>query len=386
MSCISLPTAAGTVEKYRLTGTCPYPASAPPSSSRAVFAAVHVVAEPLSARAGEGPAGLDWEATLAFRHHLWDLGLGVAEAMDTAQRGMGLDWETARELVERTAKEARARGTLVCAGAQTDQLPTGAAQSLSQVIDAYRAQCEVVESAGAVVVLMASRELCRLARGPEDYALVYSAVLEDLSRPAILHWLGDAFDPALAGYWGAAGYDEASASCVAIIKANKAKVDGIKCSLLDQGKEVDLRRRLPPGVRMYTGDDFDYPTTIAGDACGHSDALLGAFDFAAPAAAWSLQALDAGDEPEFHRRLAPTVPLARHVFSAPTFYYKTGVVFLAYLNGFQSHFRMLGGLESGRSVLHLAHCLRLADSAGLLRDPELAVHRMRNVLSLAGID
>jgi hypothetical protein len=236
------------------------------------------------------------------------------------------------------------------------------------------------------VVVMASRELCRIARGPDDYATVYTAVLSQLRHPAILHWLGEAFDPALTGYWGAASYEAAADSCLEIIEANRSKVDGIKCSLLDQDKEIDLRRRLPAGVRMYTGDDFDYPTTIAGDGAHHSDALLGAFDFAAPAAAWSLEALDNGDVAEFRRRMEPTLPLSRLVFSPPTWFYKTGVVFLAYLAGYQSHFRMIGGLESGRSVPHLVGCFRLADEAGLLPDGDLAVTRMRHVLALAGVD
>lgn len=380
-----LPSSEGALIPYSLVGSSPYPTSAPPARSRVCFAAVHVVAEPLSAHAGAQPAELDWDATLRFRHHIWDLGLGVAEAMDTAQRGMGLDWATAAELIRRTAAEARGRRALVCAGAQTDHLVPGSASSLEDVVRAYLDQCMSVESSGAVVAVMASRELSRLAKGPDDYAFVYGEVLANLERPAILHWLGEAFDPALSGYWGGDDFESSAAAFLDIVKANAAKVDGVKCSLLDQAKEVELRRQLPPGVRMYTGDDFDYPTVMAGDGSHHSDALLGAFDFAAPAAAWSLAALDDGDPAAFRERLDPTVPLSRHVFSAPTWCYKTGVVFLAYLNGFQSHFRMVGGLESARSLTHLAQCFRLADRAGLLVDPELATARMRDLLALGGV-
>jgi Protein of unknown function (DUF993) len=383
---LRLPAAGGGLEPYELKGGPKYPERVAPARSRVVFAAAHVVADPLADVTPHGPQAIDWDATLAFRHHLWDLGLGVAEAMDTAQRGMGLDWPLAAELIRRTSAEAAARGGAVLAGAQTDQLSPGSAKNLEQVVDAYCEQCAVVEDAGARAVLMASRELCRIARGPDDYAYVYGAVLSQLRRPAVLHWLGDVFDRALTGYWGATTYAAAAESCLAIVKANPAKVDGVKCSLLDQSKEIDLRLRLPSGVHMYTGDDFDYPTTIAGDGRRFSDALLGAFDFAAPAAAWSFEALDKGDVAEFRRRMGPTLPLSRLVFSPPTWFYKTGVVFLAYLAGHQSHFKMIGGLESGRSVVHLAGCFRLADRAGLLPDGELAVGRMRHVLAVAGVE
>ncbi len=382
---LKLPVPGGGLEPYLPRGGTPYPSSSAPATSRKVYAAAHVVADPAADTSPGGPQALDWETTLAFRHRLWDLGLGVAEAMDTAQRGMGLDWPLAAELVRRAGAEARARGASLVAGAQTDHLPAGATPGLREVTEAYLYQCEVVEDAGAQVVLMASRELCRAARGADDYAQVYGEVLRQLRRPAVLHWLGDMFDPALRGYWGSAGFAEAADCLLGVIADNVTMVEGVKCSLLDQHKEVDLRRRLPPGVRMYTGDDFDYPTTMAGDGEHHSDALLGAFDFAAPAAAWALQALDQGSTAEFTRRLAPTLPLSRHVFSTPTYYYKTGVVFLAYLGGAQDHFRMVGGLESGRSVTHLAQCYRLADQAGLLPDLELAAARMQLVLSLGGM-
>lgn len=358
-----------------------YPTSAAPPRSRIAFAAVHVVADPL-ADAGPERAALDWDATIAFRRHVWSLGLGVAEAMDTAQRGMGLDWSASRELIRRTAEAAE--GPLVC-GAQTDQLVPGRARSLDEVATAYEEQCETIESFGAGVVLMASRELCRLARGPEDYAEVYSRVLGGLRRPAILHWLGAAFDPRLAGYWGDDDLDGATEACLSLIAANAGRIAGVKISLLDQRREVAIRRRLPDGIHLYTGDDFDYPTTIAGDGERHSDALLGAFDMIAPAAAAALAVLDAGDVDGFHRILARSLPLSRHVFAAPTWAYKTGVVFLAYLNGHQDHFRMVGGIEGARSLVHLARLFVLADEADLLSDPELAAARMRPLLTLGGV-
>lgn len=388
---IMLPTNEGRMRPYRLFGC---PAAAPPSGaprSRIGYAAAHVVADPLADVEPGEPARLDWEATLAFRRHLWSLGLGVAEAMDTAQRGAGLDWAAARELIARSAAEAAACGGRFAAGAGTDHLPVPSAPAavpgdLAAVRAAYEEQCAFVEGHGARVVLMASRALCAVARGPEDYAAVYGAVLSGLRRPAILHWLGEAFDPALAGYWGSADPDRAADHCLAIIRDNAAHVDGIKISLLDASLEVRLRRRLPPGVRMYTGDDFHYPELIAGDDAGHSDALLGIFDAISPAAAAALHALDGGDREAYDRALAPTVPLSRHIFRAPTHRYKTGIVFLAYLAGHQAHFRMVGGQESARSLPHLAECFRLADAAGLLPDPERAVARMRRVLALAGLD
>jgi hypothetical protein len=382
MPSLLLPRADRGLEAYSpRSDASRYPASAPPARSRIAFAAAHVVCDPL-AEGGPERAALDWEATIAFRRHLGSLGLGVAEAMDTAQRGMGLDWTASRELIRRSA--AAAEGPLVC-GAQTDQLEPGAARSLDDVAAAYEEQCELIEAAGAGVVLMASRELCRLARGPEDYEEVYSRVLAGLRRPAILHWLGAVFDPQLAGYWGDADLDGATEVCLALIAANAPKIQGIKISLLDQRREVAMRRRLPEGVHLYTGDDFDYPTTIAGDGEHHSDALLGAFDMIAPAAAAALAALDGGDQAGFHRILERSLPLSRHVFEAPTWAYKTGVVLLAYLNGHQDHFRMVGGMEGARSLLHMSRLFVLADEADLLRDPELATERMRLVLALGGV-
>jgi Protein of unknown function (DUF993) len=337
----------------------------PPSSTRVAFAAAHVVADP--------DAGVDWEATLAFRRHLWEHGLGVAEAMDTAQRGMGLDWPDARELIRRTAAEGGGR---LAAGAATDHTQPA---TLDDVRAAYEHQCELVEGEGAQVIVMASRALAELATSADDYREVYGAVLNQLERPAILHWLGEMFDPALARYWNPAhpeDLDEATDVVIDIVTAHRDKIDGVKVSLLDADREVDIRRRLPEGVRLYTGDDFNYPELIAGG----SDALLGIFDAIAPAAAAALHALDRGDRAEYDRILEPTVPLARRLFEAPTFNYKAGIVFLAWLNGHQEHFKLLGGLETARSVEHLADVLVLADRAGLLRDPELAVARARQVL------
>jgi hypothetical protein len=381
---LQLPRAGGGIEPYTPGEPGVFEARATPAQSRVALAAAHVVADPLACEPG-GPAVLDWEATLAFRRHLWAHGLGVAEAMDTAQRGMGLDWDAARELIRRSAAEARACGGRIAAGVATDNATP---RSLREIRAAYEQQCEFVEGEGAQAVVMASRALAAVARSADDYREIYDVVLSGLERPAILHWLGDMFDPALAGYWNPAhptDLDEAADVLLDIIAAHVDRVDGVKVSLLDADREVALRRRLPDGVRLYSGDDFNYPTLIAGDEHGHSDALLGAFDAIAPAAGAALHALDAGDRAAYDRILEPTVPLARKLFEAPTFNYKTGIVFLAFLNGHQEHFRMVGGLESARSIVHLAELFVLADRAGLLRDPALAVVRMRHVLALAGI-
>jgi hypothetical protein len=376
---LRLPRAGGRLEPYTPGEPTVFPARGEPARSRVAFAAAHVVADPL----GE-PGALDWEATLAFRRHLWAHGLAVAEAMDTAQRGMGLGWKIANELIRRAAAEAPA-GRLA-AGAGTDHAQP---RRVADVRAAYEEQCELVEDAGAQAIVMASRALAALASGPDDYREVYGVVLSGLRRPAILHWLGDMFDPALRGYWNPAhpeDLDEAAEVFLDIVRANADKVEGVKVSLLDAEREVALRRQLPEGVRLYTGDDFNYPELIAGDEHGHSDALLGVFDAIAPAAGAALHALDAGDRAAYDRLLEPTVPLARKLFEPPTFHYKTGIVFLAFLGGHQDHFRMVGGLESARSITHLADLFVLADRAGLLRDPALAVARMRHVLALAGIE
>ncbi len=385
---IRLPLFDGSVAPHTLREPVVWPAPVGPIRSRVAYAAAHVVSDPLAGGDPLGGAQLDWDATLEYRRHLWSLGLGVAEAMDTAQRGMGLDWTAARELIRRSLAAARATGGgggIVC-GAGTDQLASADAVTLADVERAYEEQVGFVEGQGGRVALMASRALARAARGPDDYARVYGTVLRQVSRPVILHWLGDMFDPQLAGYWGTRDVDQAMDACLAIICEHRAKIEGIKISLLDVEREVALRRRLPGGVRMYTGDDFNYERLILGDARGYSDALLGIFDAIAPAASAALQALDRDDVPRYRAALEPTMPLARHIFAAPTHAYKTGIVFLAYLNGHQPHFRMIGGAESWRSIPHLAEVFRLADAAGLLVDQDRAVERMRRVLALAGVD
>ena len=384
MPTLQLPDGNGDLFTHPLSGRGPAPTTGTPLTSRVVYAAAHVVADPLGDNTPGAPAQLDWDATLAFRHHLWSHGLGVADAMDTAQRGMGLDWETTQELVRRSGAEAQAVGGRLVCGASTDQLPPGPA-SLDQIVAAYVEQCQLVEGAGGTVVLMASRQLAASARTPEDYADVYGRVLAEVSGRVVLHWLGPMFDPALAGYWGALDLDEATDVFLQLIKEHAGKVDGIKVSLLDAQREIALRRALPDGVRCYTGDDFHYPELIRGDDVGHSDALLGIFDGIAPVAAAALRSLDVGDTDGYDRLLAPTVPLSRHVFRTPTYHYKTGIVFLAWLAGHQDHFVMVGGMQSARSVPHLARLLVLADGAGLLPDADRAAARMRRLLDLAGV-
>jgi Protein of unknown function (DUF993) len=312
-------------------------------------------------------------------------GLSIAEAMDTAQRGTGLGWETSQALIRRSLAEARAEGGEIACGAGTDHLEPSEGITLQDVKSAYEEQCAFVEDEGGRVILMASRALAAYAESPDDYAEVYGAVLSQVSSPVIIHWLGEMFDPALSGYWGHRALDAATEVCLSIIHDHAEKVDGVKVSLLDAGREVEMRRRLPEGVRMYTGDDFNYPDLIQGDDQGFSHALLGIFDAIAPAASAALHALDAGDTDRYEEILAPTVALSRHIFKSPTRYYKTGVVFLAYLGGHQDHFRMVGGQESARSVVHLAELFVLADRTGLLPDPELSSERMRRVLAVAGV-
>jgi hypothetical protein len=384
---LKLPTAGGGIENYRLAASRTFPARLQGTLNRVAFSAAHVVADP---RADVDPwltAAIDWDRTIAFREHVWDLGLGVAEAMDTAQRGMGLDWPTSLELIRRSVAASKARGNaLVFSGAGTDHLAPEDAKSLDDVIRAYEEQIAAVEKAGGRIILMASRALARIGRNPDDYARVYHRVLSQVREPVIIHWLGDMFDPALANYWGAASLDAAMDVAVGVINGNAAKVDGVKISLLDKQREIDMRRRLDKNVRMYTGDDFNYAELIAGDHDGFSHALLGIFDAIAPAASYALSRLAAGDVAGFHDVLGPTVPLSRHIFKAPTRFYKTGIVFMAYLNGHQDHFTMVGGQESTRSTLHLAELFRLADRAGLLANPELATRRMKATLALRGIE
>ncbi|WP_322101781.1 dihydrodipicolinate synthase family protein [Paraburkholderia sp. J41] len=382
---IKLPTAAGTLETYRVQGT-PLDARAPARPfNRIAYSAAHVVADPL--RAGELNAvpAIDWERTLEYRRYLLQQGLGIAEAMDTAQRGMGLPWSSALELITRTVEGTRdIPGALIASGVGTDHVAPASVTNCDQMIRAYAEQLEAVQRVGGRVILMASRALARVARSPDDYRRVYREVLAMCDQPVILHWLGEMFDPELEGYWGATDYQSAAQVCLEVIGASADRIDGIKISLLDDAKEIAFRRRLPPGVKMYTGDDFNYPALIAGDEVGYSHALLGIFDAIAPAASQALAAL-AGDDPEtFNALLAPTVPLSRHIFRAPTQYYKTGVVFLAYLNGFQDHFFMPGGHHGMRPPVYLADVFRLADQARLLRDPADAIERVRKVMAPLG--
>jgi len=389
---INLPTDAGRLATFVLSEPRAFPGKAKAAFNRVAFSAAHVVAD---ARAGADPwidCALDWEQTLACREHLWGLGLGVAEAMDTAQRGMGLDWPTSLELIRRSVATARAwearegRPALIFSGCGTDHLDPAAVRSVDEVIRAYEEQMAAIEKAGGRLIVMASRALARVAKSPADYERVYDRVLSQAREPVMIHWLGEMFDPALAGYWGSADHMAAMETALGIIDAHAAKVDGVKISLLDMDKEIAMRRRLAPGVRMYTGDDFNYAELIAGDSQGHSDALLGIFDAIAPAASAALAALSAGDRARFDAILEPTVPLSRHIFRAPTRFYKTGVVFMAWLNGLQDHFVMVGGQQSARSLLHLAELFRLADRAGLLGDPALACRRMGHVLALHGVE
>ena len=384
---LKLPNADGSVQSYRLAASRSFPAKLEGRLNRVAFSAAHVVSDPRADVDRWLSAAIDWDRTIAFREHIWDLGLGVAEAMDTAQRGMGLDWPTSLELIQRSVRAAKARGdALVFSGAGTDHLAPEDAKTLDDVIRAYEEQVAAVEKAGGRIILMASRALAKIARAAEDYAKVYDRVLSQVTEPVIIHWLGDMFDPALANYWGTPDLDRAMDVALGVIKANAAKVDGVKISLLDKQREIDMRRRLDKRVKMYTGDDFNYAELIAGDDKGYSHALLGIFDAIAPAASYALSRLAASDAQGFHDVLGPTVPLSRHIFKAPTRFYKTGIVFMAYLNGHQDHFIMVGGQESTRSTLHLAELFRLADQAGLLANPELATRRMKAVLAVHGIE
>ena len=351
----------------------------PPPVSRRVYAAAHVAS--VARASGDGGDLIDWGATLKFREYLWAHGFAVAEAMDTAQRGMGLSWGLARELIASTAERAAARRAaggfagLAC-GAGTDHLAANAGHSLPAITDAYTAQLDYVQSAGSQVILMASRALAAAAAGPRDYLQVYGALLKQAAQPVILHWLGEAFDPALRGYWGGGDFETAAGCVLDLVEQAGDKIDGIKLSVLDAGKEVALRRRLPSGIRLYTGDDFGYADLIKGDDAGHSDALLGAFAAVTAPAAAALHALDAGDLAGYDAAIGPTVPLSRHLFEAPTYYYKAGVAFLAWLNGLQPRFSMLDGLERRRPAAHLVKAFELAAAAGALTDPDLAVTRM----------
>ncbi|MGC5616282.1 dihydrodipicolinate synthase family protein [Georgenia sp. Z1491] len=388
---VALPAADGTVTEHRLAAARDWGRPSAPFTSRVAYAAAHVVPAVGADSTPGSPAVLDWDATLGFRHHLWSHGLGVAEAMDTAQRGMGLDWPAAAELIRRSTAEARSVGAVIACGAGTDEVsPASLADAdhdsaLRTVTDAYRGQLAVVGEAGARPILMASRALAATARDADDYRSVYSTLLTESSTPVILHWLGEAFDPQLAGYWGHDDPYAAAEVVLTLVAEHASRVDGIKISLLDADLEVRVRERLPAGVRMYTGDDYNYPDLVVGDERGHSDALLGVFAAIAPAASHALSALDAGDPSRAHETLAATQALGRHLFAAPTYYYKTGVAFLAWLGGHQPGFQMVGGLQSGRSAPHLVELFRLADTAGLLTDPDLAAHRMGRFLEVTGL-
>jgi len=380
---IDLPETDGRTVPYRLSGVPVVGSSAP--FNRVAYAAAHVVADPLRmANPWDDPV-VDWESTLAFRRHLWSLGFKIAEAMDTSQRGMGFDWDSAKELIRRSTAEAKTvDGADLASGAGTDQLAPGTA-TLDDVITAYEEQFGFIEGEGGRAIMMASRALAKAARGPDDYERVYDRILSQASGKVILHWLGDMFDPALEGYWGTDAFEPALDTVCRIIERHKSKIEGIKISLLDAGKEIALRDRLPDGVLMFTGDDFNYAELIAGDGKRHSHALLGIFDAIAPVANAALGRLAAGDTAGFHALMEPTVPLSRAIFEAPTSYYKAGIVFLAWLNGHQDHFVMVGGMQSARSIGHYARVFRLADQAGLLRDPDLAVARMRALCVTAGV-
>ncbi|HSV53601.1 MAG TPA: dihydrodipicolinate synthase family protein [Burkholderiaceae bacterium] len=389
---LQLPSADGKLDTYTLRGTQPVRPAASVKFNRIAYSAAHVVADPFAAIDPWLQCAVDWDATIAYRQRLWSLGLGVAEAMDTAQRGMGLDWPTSLELIRRSLDAAKDHpGALVASGCGTDHLVLDDVKSVDEVIRGYEEQMQAIEKLGGKLIVMASRALARVAKSPADYERVYDRILSQARQPVVLHWLGDMFDPALAGYWGTKDVDAAMNTALGIIAAHADKVDGIKISLLDKDKEIAMRRRLAPGVRMYTGDDFNYAELIAGDSFGSepthgkSDALLGIFDAIAPAASAALGALAQGDAEKFHAILGPTVPLSRHIFAAPTRFYKTGVVFMAWLNGHQKHFTMVGGQQSTRSLQHFAELFRLADAANLLEQPELAVRRMKTLLALHGI-
>ena len=387
MLSIHLPTPQGIMTNYPLVTTEERPTVITPAFNRIAYAAAHVVIDPQHQGADwlNNPR-IDWDSTLAYRHHLWRLGFNIAEAMDTAQRGMGVSWEIAKELIIRSLQEAQTvPGADLAAGVGTDQLEAAHATTLEQVIAAYEEQMELVEQHNGKIILMASRALAKVAKTPQDYLAVYNRLLEQSQDKIILHWLGEMFDPALAGYWGSTDFAAAADTVLEIIANNVDKVEGIKISLLSKEKEVAFRKRLPSQVKMYTGDDFNYPELIAGEDGHYSHALLGIFDAIAPVAAAALNELALGNSGEYYRLMNPTVALSREIFKAPTQYYKAGIVFLAWLNGHQSHFSMAGGMQAAREISHYAEIFRLADQAGLLQDPQLATRRMKNLLTIYGL-
>lgn len=387
MTSVFLPRQDGSLEEYRLRGEPITRPGAAPTFNRIAYAAAHVVSDPLRDSDPWGNPAIDWEATMAFRHHLWGLGFRIAEAMDTAQRGMGLTWAAAQELIRRSLAEARSvPGADLACGAGTDHLSPADARSIDDVIAAYEEQVGFVEAEGGRAIMMASRALARVARSPDDYRRVYGRILSQTRDKVVLHWLGDMFDPQLKGYWGSENFSQALETVLAIIGENSAKVEGIKISLLDNAKELALRSRLPEGVLCFTGDDFNYAELIEGDGNTYSHALLGIFDAVAPSASKALAALAEGDLATFRGVIEPTVPLSRKIFEAPTQYYKAGVVFLAWLNGHQRHFTLPAGLQSARGLLHYADIFRLADQANVLDKPELATERMHNLLAVLGVE
>lgn len=386
---LTLPDENGALRPYTLThASSPFARVATARWTRSAYAAAHVVVDPLQpCDPWDGPPVIDWEATLRFREHLWRLGFKVAEAMDTAQRGMGLDWPGARELIRRSIAHARTiPGADLACGVGTDQLVATKGTTVADVMHAYQDQIEAVEAAGGRIILMASRALAAVAKSPDDYKRVYGELLRQCRDKVVLHWLGEMFDPALKGYWGTNDVAAAMDTVLDIVQAHAQKIEGIKISLLDAQWEVAMRSRLPAGVVMFTGDDFNYDTLIAGDGSHHSHALLGIFDPIAPVAAAALARLAAGNADGYMSTITPTIALSREIFRAPTRHYKAGVIFIAWLNGHQSHFVAAGGLQSARSVLHYAKVFALADRCGALIDPELAVSRMRGFLQVhAGI-
>lgn len=385
---LNLPTADGKLVQFSLTRD-PLTARAPRVPlTRTAFAAAHVVSDPLRERnPWDGRPAVDWEATLGFRVSLWDQGLGLAEAMDTAQRGMGVDWSTAKELIERTMASAKVHPLKprVACGAGTDHKELSDLTSAEAILEAYQEQCEAIEAAGGQLILMASRAFTALEASQDVYHLVYRGLIDGAAKPVVLHWLGGMFDPALSGYWGQSDISKANDFVLDLINENPAKVDGIKISLLDQAHEEAFRARLPEGVRLYTGDDFNYADLIAGDGKHHSHALLGIFAAIAPAASQALEAMAEGDMEQYFRLFGPTVPLSREIFKAPTRFYKAGIAFLAWLNGYQKHFVMPGGFQSSRDITHYSEVLRLADASRLLLDPDLAEVRMKTLLAVHGI-
>jgi hypothetical protein len=385
---IRLPQQDGSLKTVSLKAAPIAPSGPAPKFNRIVYAAAHVVIDPFATvDPWDASPRVDWDATLAFREHLYALGFKVAEAMDTAQRGMGVDWPVARELIQRSLRHAHEQGGEAACGVGTDQLKASDSVTLADVEAAYREQLAVVEHESGKVILMASRALARCAKGADDYLAVYGRILGDATQPVVLHWLGPMFDAELEGYWGSRDLPTAMDTVAELIRRNADKVDGIKVSLLDAKWEVELRRRLPPGVKMYTGDDFNYAELIQGDQAGFSHGLLGIFDPIAPVAAVALGELAAGNVRRYRELLDPTVALSRELFRSPTRHYKAGVVLLAWLNGHQRHFSMAGGLQSARGAAHYARVFELADACGVLSDPELAVKRMRELLSVScGID